>query len=224
MTYGAMWSAYRAGRRYRRPGGTIGTMPEGHYFDARPAVTSRPSEVDLVLPEGTVRLRTDRGVFSGNRVDPGTAQLLKVAGPPPPTGDLLDLGCGYGPIAVTLACRSPGATVWAVDINERALRLVRENVAALKLPNVRPVRPDDVPAEVRFAGLWSNPPIRVGKQSLHRLLADWLGRLTPDGCAWLVVQKHLGSDSLASWLGDQGLVVRRRASKQGYRILEVTRE
>jgi 16S rRNA (guanine1207-N2)-methyltransferase len=223
MTYGAMKPAYLAGRQYWRAGGTIGTMPDGHYFDRRPAVTSQPSEVDLALPEGTVRLRTDRGVFSGRRVDPGTALLLKVAGPPG-EGDLLDLGCGYGPIAVTLARRSPTATVWAVDINERALQLVRENVAALKLPNVRAVRPDEVPAEVRFAGVWSNPPIRIGKESLHQLLAEWIGRLTPDGKAWLVVHKHLGSDSLARWLGDLDLVVRRRASKQGYRILEVTQQ
>jgi 16S rRNA (guanine1207-N2)-methyltransferase len=198
-------------------------VPEGHYFDARPAVPSRPSRVRLSLPDATVWLRTDRGVFSGQRVDAGTELLLKLAGPPPPQGDLLDLGCGYGPIAVTLARRAPGATVWAVDINERALQLVWENAAALRLPNVRPARPDEVPATVRFAGVWSNPPIRIGKEALHQLLSGWLGRLNPDGEGWLVVQRHLGSDSLAAWLADTALVVHRRASKQGYRILQVTR-
>ena len=224
MTYGAMGPEYLSGRRYRQAHGTIGGVPDGHYFDIQPAAASRPSEVELVLPEGTVRLRTDRGVFSGHRVDAGTQMLLKRAPTPPSSGDLLDLGCGYGPIAVTLACRSPRAIVWAVDVNDRALALVRENVAALKLSNVRAARPDEVPAGVRFAGLWSNPPIRIGKEALHRLLSEWLARLTPDGRGWLVVQKHLGSDSLARWLAEQGLAVHRRASKQGYRILEVKAE
>ena len=203
------------------PNGTIGVVPNGHYFDARPAVPSRPIQVRLALPDATVWLRTDRGVFSAERVDAGTELLLKLAGPPAPQGHLLDLGCGYGPIAVTLARRAPGATVWAVDVNERALQLVRENAAALDLRNIRPARPDEVPAAVRFAGLWSNPPIRIGKEALHHLLSGWLGRLSPDGQGWLVVHKHLGSDSLGAWLAETGVVVHRRASRQGYRILEV---
>lgn len=168
-------------------------------------------------------MRTDRGVFSASRVDPGTVILLRATPPPPASGDLLDLGCGYGPIAVTLARRSPGATVWAVDVNERALDLVRENAAALGLPNVRAAAPSDVPPEVRFAAIWSNPPIRIGKEALHSLLLDWLGRLSPDGQAWLVVQKHLGGDSLAAWLVDQGYPTTRVGSKQAYRILSVSR-
>ena len=109
----------------------------------------------------------------------------------------------------------------AVDVNERALQLVRENAAALDLRNIRPARPDEVPDAVRFAGLWSNPPIRIGKEGLHHLLSGWLGRLSPDGQGWLVVHKHLGSDSLGAWLAETGVVVHRRASRQGYRILEV---
>lgn len=223
MTYGGMGPEYLSGRRFREAHGTIRTVPDGHYFDAHPAAKSRPSEVRLALPDGTVWLRTDRGVFSGRRVDAGTELLLKLAATPAPRGDLLDLGCGYGPIAVTLARRAPGATVWALDVNERALELVRENSAALKLLNILPVKPDEVPAGVRFAGVWSNPPVRIGKEALHDLLSAWLGRLLPDGDGWLVVHKHLGSDSLGVWLAQTGLVVRRLASRQGYRILEVKR-
>jgi 16S rRNA (guanine1207-N2)-methyltransferase len=196
-------------------------MADGQYFDAEPAVASRPGEVELVLPEGRVGLRTDRGVFSTGRVDPGTVVLLKEAPPPPPSGHLLDLGCGYGPIAVALALRAPGAVVWAVDVNQRALELVRDNAARLGLTNVRPATPDRVPDEVRLAGIWSNPPIRIGKPALHGLLLTWLGRLAPDGKAWLVVQKHLGSDSLARWLDEQGYRATRLASRQAYRVLEV---
>jgi 16S rRNA (guanine1207-N2)-methyltransferase len=196
-------------------------MPDGHYFEACPAVASRPAEVAMTLADGTVRLRTDRGVFSPDRVDTGTLILLRKCPPPPPAGDLLDLGCGYGPIAVTLARQSPDATVWAVDVNERAVALARENAGRLELPNLRAVTPDAVPAHVRFAGIWSNPPIRVGKDVLHELLLRWLRRLDGDGRAWLVVQKHLGADSLASWLTARGFPTTRLGSKQAYRVLEV---
>ena len=175
----------------------------------------------LVLPDLTVDLQTDRGVFARDGVDPGT-KLLLLEGPTlPADGHVLDLGCGYGPIAVTLARRAPSATVWAVDVNERARALTAVNAEGLS--NVRVVDPDDVPADVRFAAVWSNPPIRIGKEALHELLVTWLGRLTDEGYAALVVQKHLGSDSLARWLGEQGWSVERRCSRAGYRVLEVRR-
>jgi 16S rRNA (guanine1207-N2)-methyltransferase len=192
------------------------------YFDPRPAAASRPGRVTLGLPDLTVELDTDRGVFSAGRVDPGTRLLLREAPGPPATGDLVDLGCGYGAVAVTLALRAPAATVWAVDVNERALDLARRNAAALGAANVRVARPDEVPADLRVAGLWSNPPVRVGKAALHDLLGGWLTRLVPGGRAWLVVQRHLGSDSLARWLADAGFPTRRLRSRQGYRLLEVS--
>ncbi|MDQ1391494.1 MAG: rRNA (guanine1207-N2)-methyltransferase [Acidimicrobiaceae bacterium] len=178
---------------------------------------SRPTEVVL----GPDTLRTDRGVFSGDRIDPGTVELLRVVPPPPATGDLLDLGCGYGPIAVTMAKRSPGATVWAIDTNRRAVALTGENASRLGLTNLRAIEPDAMPPELRFAVIWSNPPIRVGKERLHQLLLEWLGRLTPDGRAYLVVHKHLGGDSLAAWLSGAGHATTKLASRKGYRLLEV---
>lgn len=195
----------------------------GHYFDADPAVPSRPSKVRLDLPDRSLELATDRGVFSGDRVDPGTKYLLLEAEEPPPTGTFVDLGCGYGPIACTLAARAPGAAVWAVDVNARALELCRANVTNLGLANVRVATPDEVPADLVVDLLWSNPPIRVGKAALHALLAGWLGRLSPDGRALLVVQKHLGADSLQQWLTDSGWATRRLGSRTGYRLLEVRR-
>jgi 16S rRNA (guanine1207-N2)-methyltransferase len=196
-------------------------MSEGHYFDADPAVASRPSHVELVLPDFRVRLRSDRGVFSAGAVDPGTLHLLRSVPAVALTGNLLDLGCGYGAIACTLAHRSPSATVWAVDVNERALALTAANALALGQPNVRVIRPEDTPSDLAFAGIWSNPPIRIGKAALHELLLSWLPRLESSGSAWLVVQRHLGADSLASWLGQSGWAVVRVGSKRGYRILKV---
>src|ERR1700678_3632425 len=192
-------------------------MPD-HYFSSAPSAPSRPEHVDLSLPDMHLTLLADRGVFSGARVDPGTLALLKQSPPPPATGDLLDLGCGYGPIACVLAHRSPAATIWAVDVNSRALELTAANAAALGLANIRTARPDDVPAGVVFGGIWSNPPIRVGKEALHELLLTWLARLDQAAAAWLVVNRHLGSDSLVQWLGGNGWAVRRTASKSGYRV------
>ncbi len=192
-----------------------------HYFDHDPAAPSEPRTVPLVLPDLAVQLTADAGVFSGRSVDPGT-RLLLLEGPAVPAGgDLLDLGCGYGPIAVTLARRSPGATVWAVDVNTRALALTAANAEAAGCPNVRARTPDDVPDDVRFSAIWSNPPIRIGKAALHDLLARWLPRLAPGGQAVLVVQKHLGADSLARWLEEVGHPTQRLRSRMGYRLLSV---
>jgi 16S rRNA (guanine1207-N2)-methyltransferase len=186
-------------------------------------VASRPASVELSLPDVQLTLATDRGVFGGRSVDPGTKFLLLDGPRPDPAeaGDLLDLGCGYGPIALALAARAPGATVWAVDVNERARGLCAANAEAAGLANVRVTAPDEVPADVRFKGIWSNPPIRIGKAALHELLLGWLARLAPGAQAHLVVQKHLGSDSLARWLTEQGHPTSKLRSRAGYRLLDV---
>lgn len=193
----------------------------GHYFDASPEAAHRPGLVRVVLPDVYLELATDSGVFSPGRLDPGTRFLLESASPPPASGDLLDLGCGYGPIAAVLAKRSPGATVWAVDVNERALRLCARNAEQAGLANVRCVAPDDPGLPASFAGMWSNPPIRIGKAALHSLLETWLSRLAPGAAAWLVVGRNLGADSLHSWLERRGWPVARAAARSGYRLLQV---
>jgi len=194
-------------------------MDTGHYFDTSPGAASAPRSVTLTLPDLTVELRTDRGVFSADRVDPGTRLLLLEAPPPPPTGAVLDLGCGYGAIAVALARRAPGATVWAVEVNARARELTEDNARAAGVANVRVVAPGDVPPDLRFAAIYSNPPIRVGKAGLHGLLDTWVPR---GEVCWLVVSKHLGADSLAGWMTtERGWAVERLVSRVSYRVLEV---
>lgn len=196
-------------------------MPTGdsHYFDEQPSVDSAPKQVDLWLPDMHLALSTDRGVFGRGQVDSGTRALLQRVPAPPSTGLLADVGCGTGAIAITLAKRSPGATVLAVDVNRRALELCAENAAANDAPNVVPMHPDDVPGDLVLGGWWSNPPIRIGKAALHELLTTWLARLAPGGEAWMVVHKHLGSDSLQAWLTRQGYPTTRHSSVSGYRIL-----
>jgi 16S rRNA (guanine1207-N2)-methyltransferase len=200
------------------------TPKRGHYFDPAPEVESKPRTFHLHLGELAFELQGDRGVFASRGIDLGTLALLREAPLPPDEGDILDLGSGYGPIAITLARRSPGARVWAVDVNERALELTRANAEAAKTPNVTACLPDDVPAEVRFGAIYSNPPVRVGKAPLHELLLRWLPRLEPGASAYLVVQRNLGADSLAAWLSAQGYAARRLKSKKGYRVLGVSQQ
>ena len=206
----------------------------GQYFEDTPTVARDPNRVELVVGDRTLSLTTDTGVFSRHRVDAGTAVLLRKAPPPPESGALLDLGCGYGPIACALAVQAPAATVWALDVNERARELTVHNAAANDLPNVVVAAPDNVPPDVRFAALYSNPPVRVGKDAMYTLVAEWLGRLEPAdetkrdlldahgaGHAFLVVQRHLGSDSFQQRLQGDGWVAERLASSKGYRVLAV---
>jgi 16S rRNA (guanine1207-N2)-methyltransferase len=192
-----------------------------HYFAERPETASRPGIVDLVLPDLHLRLETDRGMFSPDRIDLGTRILLETVPAPPPAGDLLDLGCGYGPIALTMASRSPRARVFGVDVNERALTMARRNATAAGLDAVRFMPVEQLDPALRFSAIWTNPPIRIGKKALHELLITWLSRLTPDGTAHLVVQKHLGSDSLQRWLTENGWAAERITSRSAYRVLAV---
>ena len=186
-------------------------------------MASSPSTIRLELIDVSLELQTDRGVFASSRIDPGTKYLLMEAPRPPAVGDIVDLGCGYGPIALTMATRSPSAVVWAVDTNRRARELCRANADAAGLSNVRVVAPEEVPDDLVVHAVWSNPPIRIGKPALHDLLREWLGRLSADGVALLVVQKHLGADSLARWLAEVGFPTTRRGSRQAYRLLESRR-
>lgn len=192
-----------------------------HYFSEQPAVDDRERVIEFELDGERYELTASTGVFSGTRLDPGTSVLLHKVVPPEEAGVFLDLGCGYGPISAVLARRGD-AEVWAVDVNRRALDLTRRNTE--KSPGtVRVSTPDEVPAELEFDEIWSNPPIKVGKAALHEMLSTWLPRLKPGGIAWLVVSRHLGADSLARWLAENGWAVDKHASAKGYRVLKVER-
>lgn len=200
-------------------------MSEGsdHYFTAQPASDGERRELTTRLAGRDVAVETAGGIFSPGGLDKGTSVLLDEVPAPPATGTFVDLGCGWGPIALTLGLLSPEADVWAVDVNERALDLARRNATALGCDRVQVVHPDEV-TDTPFDLIWSNPPIRVGKAVVHELMRTWLPRLAPDGEAYLVVSKNLGSDSLARWVeAELGLTVTRVASRKGFRVLRVTR-
>ncbi|WP_321575190.1 class I SAM-dependent methyltransferase [Oerskovia douganii] len=215
------------------PAGDAPEPSPDHYFTAQPASAAERRELTVRLAGREVTVEVASGIFSPGRLDLGTQVLLRSVPDLPPASPgpdgathLLDLGCGWGPVALTMALERPDATVWAVDVNERALDLVRRNATRLGLGNVRVVRPEDVPADVLFAAIWSNPPIRVGKEVLHDMLLHWLPRLEPGTEAYLVVQRNLGADSLMAWLDehlDDELSVSKLASAKGFRVLEVAR-
>lgn len=193
-----------------------------HYFSASPESAPNFRTIAARLAGRDFELTTGAGVFSPDHVDVGTQVLLANTPAPPPGGNLLDLGCGWGPIALTLALESPHATVWAIDVNERALELTRLNAEAVGAANVRAVLPDDLPDDVAFTTIWSNPPIRVGKNELHDLLLRWLPRLEPGSDAWLVIARNLGSDSLQRWLDGalpEHFHTMRTATSRGFRVL-----
>ncbi len=239
--------------------------PTDHYFSAAPASAAERRQLRVFLAGQELIVETAAGVFCPDRVDMGTAVLLAEAPAPPPVGNLLDLGCGWGPIALTLGLRSPAASIWAVDVNQRALALARDNAKALGIKDfhavtpeellasevladevladevladevlvdevlVSVVRADESLADIRFAVIWSNPPIRVGKDALHEMLETWLPRLEAGGSAYLVVQKNLGADSLQRWLADRlaamepgAFTVARHSTSKGFRLLAIHR-
>lgn len=205
------------------------------YFSADPSSKDVRRTLHVQLRGRGTDVEVSNGVFSGSRLDLGTSVLLKQAPEPPEHGNLLDLGCGWGPIALSLAFASPEATVWAADVNERALELTELNAKRNGCGNVRvirtdadakPVDPTALSPDLTFDAIWSNPPIRIGKEALHTMLMNWLPRLSPDGVAYLVVQKNLGADSLINWLADalgDGYAVSKYHSAKGFRVIEVAR-
>ncbi|WP_434992671.1 class I SAM-dependent methyltransferase [Arthrobacter sp. Ld5] len=200
-------------------------MESQHYFSAQPAGPDTRRPLSVVLGGARRDLVTSSGLFSPDGVDKGTAILLDAV-PEPQGRRMLDIGSGWGPIALTLALKAPDADVYAVDVNERCIALTAENAARLGLGNVVACAPDAVDDALTFDTIWSNPPIRIGKQELHALLLRWLPRLAPGGRAWLVVQKNLGADSLQRWLAEElpeGFLVRRAETSKSFRILEVHR-
>lgn len=193
-----------------------------HYFSGQPSSDDRRREITTRIWDREMTFTTSSGVFAQEGLDKATAVFLQHS-TPPSGGTILDLGCGWGPIACAIAAAAPDASVWAVDTNERALDLTRTNAERLGV-TVNAVLPADVPADVSFDQIWSNPPIRIGKAALHELMLTWLPRLAPDGTARFVVAKNLGADSLQGWLNAQGWPTERLASLKGFRILQTTRQ
>ena len=208
------------------PKNTPSSSDPQHYFSETPQTASRRKEFAVTGIDGELTLSTDAGVFSQHGLDKGTSVFLEVMAKhdcaPIAAGSFLcDIGCGSGAIALSLAVRYPECTVYAVDTNQRARDICRENATRNGIGNIVVSSPEEVDPSIRFAALWSNPPIRIGKTALHDLLELWLARLDADGTAYLVVNKNLGADSLSQWMTSLNYPTTRLASRNGFRVLEV---
>jgi 16S rRNA G1207 methylase RsmC len=202
-------------------------MSSEHYFSETPGSDYKPKEISVVINGHEVLVTTAGGVFSPDHIDQGTNVLLTHLDQAPAGGNILDIGCGWGPIALSLASASPKATIWAVDVNQRSLELTAANAKRLGLSNIKFVTPEEVPADLEFSGIWSNPPIRVGKDVLHEILLTWLPRLQEHAEAYLVVQKNLGADSLHRWLEaelPENFSTVRVDTAKSFRVLRVKRK
>jgi 16S rRNA (guanine1207-N2)-methyltransferase len=199
-------------------------MSEDHYFSQEPGSALKPKSIIIPVAGELVEVTSAAGTFSPQQLDFGTEVLIEQMELAPDSGDLLDLGCGWGPIALNLAKLRPKTKIWAVDVNTRSVELTTKNAKDLGLTNITACIPEEVPENLTFSGIWSNPPIRIGKKELHELLLKWLPRLAVGAEAYLVVQKNLGSDSLQKWLTEElagRYEVSRYTSIKTYRVIKV---
>lgn len=196
---------------------------EDHYFSADPSAPFEREPFSCEVWGHRLDLVSGSGVFSRGHLDHATDVLFRET-EPPAQGQFLDLGCGYGVIGLAIARAVPLANVTGIEVNERAIALANENAKALELDNrFVACKPEAVPTSLMFDEIWSNPPIRIGKEALHELLLTWLPRLAPEGRMVMVVGKNLGADSLQRWLTGEGWPTERRASAKGFRVLETRR-
>lgn len=199
-------------------------MSQEHYFSKESLTPLKPKTIQIPVAGELQQVTTASGTFSPQQLDVGTGVLIDQMSEAAESGDLLDLGCGWGPIALNLGKLRPAAIIWAVDVNTRSIELTQKNAKDLGLSNIRAALPEQIPDDLRFSGIWSNPPIRIGKKELRTLLLFWLPKLQKDAEAFLVVQKNLGSDSLQKWLTEElseGYQVSRHTSVKTYRVLRV---
>ncbi len=201
-------------------------VSDNHYFASSPDGPLVTREITVNLNGNKTQVLTAGGIFSPEHIDQGTQVLLAHIEAANPTGTFLDIGCGWGPISLALALHSPKATIYAIDVNERSLELTKMNADKLGITNIVVCKPEDVPHDVLFDEIWSNPPIRVGKKVLHEILNLWINKLVRGGTARLVVQKNLGSDSLHKWLVEEftpGFESTRIDSSKTFRVLKVSK-
>ncbi|RHW33890.1 class I SAM-dependent methyltransferase [Neobacillus notoginsengisoli] len=171
-------------------------MPD-HYYSRKPKTESDPKYWDYTLRNFRFRFKSDSGVFSKNEVDFGSRLLIETFTLPEVQGPLLDVGCGYGPIGLSLAKQFPDRTVHMVDVNERALELSEENARANGVENAVIYESDRLlGVEMSsFAAIVTNPPIRAGKKTVHDIFEQSKEKLAADGELWVVIQKKQGAPS-----------------------------
>lgn len=198
-------------------------MSHEHYFSADPSAPAKLTEVEIEVGGHVLKLSASSGTFSSERLDPGTRVLLGLWELFPTDGIVLDLGCGWGPIGLSIAKLQPATEVIGVDVNQRSVELANANAKRNGLANFSACLDKDLDANLEIDHIWSNPPIRIGKENLHDLLRNYLSRLKPTGDAYLVVQKQLGAESLQRWIAQQWpeREVTKVENSKGFRVIRI---
>lgn len=194
-----------------------------HYYSENPKVKSNPKEWSAELRGKTLRFKTDAGVFSKGEVDFGSRLLAEVFVLPETEGLILDVGCGYGPIGLSIAASFPERSVHMIDVNERALALAAHNAKQNGISNAE-IYPSDALSDVTaegFAAILTNPPIRAGKETVFKFYEGAFSKLKVGGELWIVIQKKQGAPSTIDCLTELFGNVETVVKKKGYYILRV---
>ncbi|QOR66759.1 class I SAM-dependent methyltransferase [Cytobacillus suaedae] len=198
-----------------------------HYYTNKPSTASNPQNINFTLRGNVLQFKSDRGVFSKNEVDFGSRLLIETFQFPTIEGDLLDVGCGYGPIGLALAKDCSERNIEMIDVNERAIDLAKQNAANNEISNVEIYKSDvfnAVNLEKKFAAILSNPPIRAGKKVVHQILEDSYQFLLPKGELWIVIQKKQGAPSAIEKLESIFVEVEIVERDKGYFIIRAIRD
>ncbi|WP_078382564.1 class I SAM-dependent methyltransferase [Sutcliffiella halmapala] len=193
-----------------------------HYYTNKPSVESNRQQWEFELKGNKFTFTTDTGVFSKKEVDFGSRVLIEEFAEPSVSGDILDVGCGYGPIGLSLAKAFPARKVEMIDVNERAIELAKENASKNRIENVN-IFASDIYANVtssNYAAILSNPPIRAGKKVVHEILEKAYQHLAPHGELWIVIQKKQGAPSAVEKLEEIFEEVEVVTKKKGYYIIK----
>ena len=192
-----------------------------HYYSNKPQTESKPRHFKFTLLGFEFKFETDAGVFSKSEVDFGSRVLIDAFEMPEVEGDVLDVGCGYGPIGLSIAKANPERFVHMMDINSRAVQLAEKNAAVNGVQNVRIFESDGLEnvGNINVAAILTNPPIRAGKEIIFRFYDDSYKKLVKDGELWVVIQKKQGAPSTMSHLEEMFEEVDVVEKKKGYWII-----
>lgn len=196
-----------------------------HYYSRTQNVESDPQFWDYTLKNTRFRFKTDNGVFSKNEVDFGSGLLIETFEMPDTDGDILDVGCGYGPIGLTVAKNWPERQIYMVDVNLRAVGLAKDNSELNGITNIKVYESDRLKAVkgMKFAAILTNPPIRAGKNIVHDIYEQSFDCLLPGGELWVVIQKKQGAPSTMDKLSLLFDEVETVIKKKGYYIIRAVR-
>jgi 16S rRNA (guanine1207-N2)-methyltransferase len=197
-----------------------------HYYSRTQKVESDPKFWDFTLKNNQFRFKTDNGVFSKREVDFGSRLLIESFELPDIDGLLLDVGCGYGPIGLSLAKYYQDRMIHMVDVNGRAIELAKENAELNRIQNVKVYESDCLlnVKEKTFAAILTNPPIRAGKKTVHDIFEQSFEHLTSQGELWVVIQKKQGAPSAIEKLNNLFNHVETIDKSKGYFVIRAQKK